>query len=57
MNKQLEQQIRREVTAILGRGYADRDLHSDDIDNAALAVAEKLGVSEDDVRYAADLPG
>jgi len=56
MDKQTEKQIVAEVVKILGRNYRNADLDSDDIDNAAFAVAELFGIDEDGVRYIADLP-
>ena len=51
-----EKQIVAEIVKLLGRNYRNADLDSDDIDNAASAVAEMFDIDEDEVRYLADLP-
>ena len=58
MNKKLEKEIKAAVAAQLAScPRADNgDVHSDYIDNIAFGTADEFGVSEDDVRYAANLP-
>lgn len=56
MDKKLTKQIVGLVKERLGNDYETADIHADEIDLAAYTVAQDLGIDEDDVRYAANLP-
>lgn len=56
MDKRLERQIIAAIKSKLGPDYANREIHSDDIDTAAYEVAEQFRLDEDLVRYLSDLP-
>ena len=58
MNKALKKAIAQSVADLLRdcTRAADGEYHSDDVDNIAVEVSREYHVSEDQVRYIANLP-